>query len=104
VSGAYEHTLNMQPRASTSVLRAARARAAIAIGSRKRSPRLQVAKDLKGLKVGVWRRSSTHMIVNYFISRDVSSLRHLGGRRRAERDAITALKSGQDRRVSKTDR
>ena len=107
VSGAYEHTLNMQPKGQYLQCFVQQGRApqiAIGIAAAKartyKSPR-----DLKGLKVGVSAPgSSTHMIVNYFSSRDglkPSDISVVGVGLGAT--AITALKSGQIDAVSNTD-
>jgi NitT/TauT family transport system substrate-binding protein len=78
----------------------------IAIGiSAARAKTYKSPKDLKGLKVGVSAPgSSTHMIVNYFISRDglkPSDISVVGVGLGAT--AIAALKSGQIDAVSNTD-
>jgi NitT/TauT family transport system substrate-binding protein len=107
VSGAYEHTLNMQAKGQylqcfVQQGRAPQIAIGIAIAKAKayKSPR-----DLKGLKVGVSAPgSSTHMILNHFISTgglkpsDISVIGvGLGA------TAIGALKSGQIDAVSNTD-
>jgi NitT/TauT family transport system substrate-binding protein len=107
VSGAYEHTLNMQPKGQFLQCFVQQGRAPqIAIGiSREKAKTYKSAKDFKGLKVGVSAPgSSTHMILNYFIASgglkpsDVSIIGvGLGA------TAITALKSGQIDAVSNTD-
>jgi sulfonate transport system substrate-binding protein len=107
VSGAYEHTLNMQPKGQYLQCFVQQGRAPqIAIGiSSARAKTYKSPKDLKGLKVGVSAPgSSTHMIVNYFISRDglkPSDISVVGVGLGAT--AITALKSGQIDAVSNTD-
>src|SRR5882672_2949768 len=107
VSGAYEHTLNMQPKGQYLQCFVQRGRAPqIAIGiSKARAQSYKSPKDLKGLKVGVSAPgSSTHMIVNYFISREglkPSDISVVGVGLGAT--AITALKSGQIDAVSNTD-
>lgn len=107
VSGAYEHTLNMQSKGQYLQCFVQQGRAPqIAIGiSRSVAKRYKSPKDLKGLKVGVSAPgSSTHMIVNYFISRDglkPSDISVVGVGLGAT--AITALKSGQIDAVSNTD-
>src|SRR4249920_3678552 len=107
VSGAYEHTLNMQPKGQYLQCFVQQGRAPqIAIGiSAARAKTYKSAKDLKGLKVGVSAPgSSTHMIVNYFISREglkPSDISVVGVGLGAT--AITALKSGQIDAVSNTD-
>jgi NitT/TauT family transport system substrate-binding protein len=107
VSGAYEHTLNMQPKGQYLQCFVQQGRAPqIAIGiASARAKTYKSPKDLKGLKVGVSAPgSSTHMIVNYFISRDglkPSDISVVGVGLGAT--AITALKSGQIDAVSNTD-
>src|SRR5882672_85482 len=107
VSGAYEHTLNMQPKGQYLQCFVQQGRAPqIAIGiSKARAQSYKSPKDLKGLKVGVSAPgSSTHMIVNYFISREglkPSDISVVGVGLGAT--AITALKSGQIDAVSNTD-
>jgi sulfonate transport system substrate-binding protein len=107
VSGAYEHTLHMQPRGQFLQCFVQQGRAPqIAIGiSSARAKTYKSPKDLKGLKVGVSAPgSSTHMIVNYFISRDglkPSDISVVGVGLGAT--AISALKSGQIDAVSNTD-
>ena len=107
VSGAYEHTLNMQPKGQYLQCFVQQGRAPqIAIGiSTAKAKTYKSPKDLKGLKVGVSAPgSSTHMIVNYFISKDglkPSDISVVGVGLGAT--AITALKSGQIDAVSNTD-
>src|SRR5262244_1490230 len=97
VSGAYEHTLNMQPKGQFLQCFVQQGRAPqIAIGISKSKP-YKSPRDFKGLKVGVSAPgSSTHMILNYFLAgaglkpSDVSIVGvGLGA------TAVTALKSGQ---------
>ena len=107
VSGAYEHTLNMQPKGQYLQCFVQQGRAPqIAIGiATARAKTYKSPRDLKGLKVGVSAPgSSTHMIVNYFISRDglkPSDISVVGVGLGAT--AIVALKSGQIDAVSNTD-
>jgi sulfonate transport system substrate-binding protein len=107
VSGAYEHTLNMQPKGQYLQCFVQQGRAPqIAIGlSAAKAKTYKSPKDLKGLKVGVSAPgSSTHMIVNYFISKDglkPSDISVVGVGLGAT--AITAIKSGQIDAVSNTD-
>lgn len=107
VSGAYEHTLNMQPKGQFLQCFVQQGRAPqIAIGlAAAKAKNYKSPRDLKGLKVGVSAPgSSTHMIVNYFISRDglkPSDISVIGVGLGAT--AITALKSGQIDAVSNTD-
>ena len=107
VSGAYEHTLNMQAKGQYLQCFVQQGRAPqIAIGlATARARTYKSPKDLKGLKVGVSAPgSSTHMIVNYFISRDglkPSDISVVGVGLGAT--AIAALKSGQIDAVSNTD-
>src|SRR5712692_9469673 len=107
VSGAYEHTLNMQPKGQYLQCFVQQGRAPqIAIGiATARAKDYKSPKDLKGLKVGVSAPgSSTHMILNHFISTgglkpsDISVIGvGLGA------TAITELRSGQIDAVSNTD-
>src|ERR1700716_3375744 len=99
VSGAYEHTLNMQPKGQYLQCFVQQGRAPqIAIGiATARAKDYKSPKDLKGLKVGVSAPgSSTHMILNHFISTGglkPSDISVIGAGLAAT--AITALKSGQ---------
>src|SRR5438309_8646453 len=70
VSGAYEHTLNMQPKGQYLQCFVQQGRAPqIAIGISK-SKSYKSPKDLKGLKIGVSAPgSSKHMILNHLLSR-----------------------------------
>src|SRR6266702_4612202 len=107
VSGASEHTLNMQPKGQYLQCFVQQGRAPqIAIGiATAKANAYKSPKDLKGLKVGVSAPgSSTHMILNHFISAgglkpsDISVIGvGLGA------TAIGALKSGQIDAVSNTD-
>src|SRR6266702_42708 len=107
VSGAYEHTLNMQPKGQYLQCFVQQGRAPqIAIGiATAKAKAYKSPKDLKGLKIGVSAPgSSTHMILNHFISTgglkpsDISVIGvGLGA------TAIGALKSGQIDAVSNTD-
>ena len=107
VSGAYEHTLNMQAKGQFLQCFVQQGRAPqIAIGiSSAKGKAYKSPKDFKGLKVGVSAPgSSTHMIVNHFISTgglkpsDISVIGvGLGA------TAIAAMKSGQIDAVSNTD-
>src|SRR5438552_12339 len=107
VSGAYEHTLNMQPKGQYLQCFVQQGRAPqIAIGiATARAKDYKSPKDLKGLKVGVSAPgSSTHMILNHFISTGglkPSDISVIGVGLSAT--AITALKSGQIDAVSNTD-
>src|SRR5204862_7034318 len=107
VSGAYEHTLNMQPKGQYLQCFVQQGRAPqIAIGiATARAKDYKSPKDLKGLKVGVSAPgSSTHMILNHFISREglkPSDISVVGVGLGAA--AISALKSGQIDAVSNTD-
>jgi len=107
VSGAYEHTLNMQPRASYLQCFVQQGRAPqIASGSPPPERKtIESPKDLKGLTVGVSAPgSSTHMISSITFPPQASSLSDisvigvgLGA------TAITAIRSGQIDAVSNTD-
>ena len=107
VSGAYEHTLNMQAKGQYLQCFVQEGRAPqIAIGISKRlANNYKSPKDLKGLKVGVSAPgSSTHMIVNHLISTDglkPSDISVIGVGLGAT--AISALKAGQIDAVSNTD-
>ena len=73
VSGAYEHTINMQSQKQSLIAfvqmgRLPQMAVGIATG---RAATYKSPKDLKGLKIGVSAPgSSTHILFNYFISRD----------------------------------
>lgn len=71
VSGAYEHTINMQSRKQNFqafVLAGAAPQITVAISS-KHADKYRSPKDLKGLKVGVSAPgSSTNMVVNYLLA------------------------------------
>jgi NitT/TauT family transport system substrate-binding protein len=71
VSGAYEHTINMQSRKipfQAFVLSGAAPQITVAISS-KLAATYKSPKDLKGLKVGVSAPgSSTHMVINYVLA------------------------------------
>jgi len=107
VSGAYEHTLNMQPKGQYLQCFVQQGRAPqIAIGiAKSKAQSYKSPKDLKGLKIGVSAPgSSTHMILNHLLSggglkpSDVSIIGvGLGAA------AVTALKTGQIDAVSNTD-
>lgn len=72
VSGAYEHTINMQSRKipfQAFVLAGAAPQISVAIAS-KHAGSYKTPKDLKGLKVGVSAPgSSTNMVVNYLLAK-----------------------------------
>jgi NitT/TauT family transport system substrate-binding protein len=107
VSGAYEHTLNMQPKSQFLQCFVQQGRAPqIAIGiATARAKTYKSPKDLKGLKVGVSAPgSSTNMILNSFIAKDglkPSDVSIIGVGLGAA--AVTALKTGQIDAVSNTD-
>jgi NitT/TauT family transport system substrate-binding protein len=107
VSGAYEHTLNMQPKSQFLQCFVQQGRAPqIAIGiASSRAKDYKSPKDLKGLKVGVSAPgSSTNMILNSFIAKDglkPSDVSIIGVGLGA--GAVTALKTGQIDAVSNTD-
>jgi NitT/TauT family transport system substrate-binding protein len=107
VSGAYEHTLNMQPKSQFLQCFVQQGRAPqIAIGiAKSRAATYRSPKDLKGLKVGVSAPgSSTNMILNSFIAKDglkPSDVSIIGVGLGAA--AVTALKTGQIDAVSNTD-
>jgi NitT/TauT family transport system substrate-binding protein len=107
VSGAYEHTLNMQPKSQFLQCFVQQGRAPqIAIGiATSRAKNYKSPRDLKGLKVGVSAPgSSTNMILNSFIAKDglkPSDVSIIGVGLGA--GAVTALKTGQIDAVSNTD-
>jgi NitT/TauT family transport system substrate-binding protein len=107
VSGAYEHTLNMQPKGQFLQCFVQQGRAPqIAIGiAKSRAATYKSPKDLKGLKVGVSAPgSSTNMILNSFIAKDglkPSDVSIIGVGLGAA--AVTALKTGQIDAISNTD-
>jgi len=107
VSGAYEHTLNMQPKGQFLQCFVQQGRAPqIAIGiAKSRAASYKSPKDLKGLKVGVSAPgSSTNMILNSFIAKDglkPSDVSIIGVGLGAA--AVAALKTGQIDAVSNTD-
>ncbi|HEY6241508.1 MAG TPA: ABC transporter substrate-binding protein [Burkholderiales bacterium] len=107
VSGAYEHTLNMQPKSQFLQCFVQQGRAPqIAIGiASSMAKDYKSPKDLKGLKVGVSAPgSSTNMILNSFIAKDglkPSDVSIIGVGLGA--GAVTALKTGQIDAVSNTD-
>ena len=107
VSGAYEHTLNMQPKGQFLQCFVQQGRAPqIAIGiSKAKAQTYKSPKDLKGLKIGVSAPgSSTHMILNHFLSTDglkPSDVSIIGVGLGAA--AVTAIKTGQIDAVSNTD-
>jgi sulfonate transport system substrate-binding protein len=107
VSGAYEHTLNMQPKGQYLQCFVQQGRAPqIAIGiSKAKAQAYRSPKDLKGLKIGVSAPgSSTHMILNHLLSTEglkPSDVSIIGVGLGAA--AVTALKNGQIDAVSNTD-
>ena len=107
VSGAYEHTINMQAKSQMLQCFVQQGRAPqISIGiATAKAKNYKSPKDLKGMKIGVSAPgSSTHMVVNYFIGRDglkPADVSIIGVGLGAT--AITALKSGQIDAISNTD-
>jgi NitT/TauT family transport system substrate-binding protein len=107
VSGAYEHTLNMQPKGQFLQCFVQQGRAPqIAIGiSKEKAKSYKSPKDFKGWKVGVSAPgSSTHMILNHFISTDglkPSDISTIGVG--LGNQAVAALKSGEIDAISNTD-
>jgi NitT/TauT family transport system substrate-binding protein len=107
VSGAYEHTLNMQPKGQFLQCFVQQGRAPqIAVGvSKAKAQSYKSPRDLKGLKIGVSAPgSSTHMILNHLLS--------TGGLKPSDASiigvglgaaAVAALKSGQIDAISNTD-
>jgi NitT/TauT family transport system substrate-binding protein len=99
VSGAYEHTINMQANKQSMMAFVQMGRLpqmAVGIASA-RAASYKSPKDLKGLKVGVSAPgSSTHILFNYLISRDglkPTDVSIIGVGLGAQ--AIAAMKSGQ---------
>jgi NitT/TauT family transport system substrate-binding protein len=107
VSGAYEHTLNMQPKGQFLQCFVQQGRAPqIAIGiSIKKAKDYRSPKDLKGLKVGVSAPgSSTNMILNSFIAKEglkPSDVSIIGVGLGAA--GVNAIKTGQIDAISNTD-
>src|SRR3954467_6045065 len=107
VSGAYEHTLNMQPKGQYLQCFVQQGRAPqIAIGiSKAKAQAYKSPRDLKGLKIGVSAPgSSTHMILNHLLSTEglkPSDVSIIGVGLGAA--AVIALKNGQIDAVSNTD-
>ena len=99
VSGAYEHTINMQAQKQSMVAFVQMGRLPqMAVGiAASRAASYKSPKDLKGLKVGVSAPgSSTNILFNYFISRDglkPGDVSVIGVGLGAQ--AIAAMKSGQ---------
>lgn len=107
VSGAFEHTINLQAKSQFYRAFALQGRAPmIGMGvSRKNLPNYQGPADLKGKKIGVTAPgSSTNMLVNFYLSKhglkasDVSIIGVGAGA-----GAVTALRSGQIDAISNTD-
>lgn len=99
VSGAYEHTINLQSRGQmfTAFVLQGRAPQIVLAVSTKTMPGYKAIADLKGKKIGVTAPgSSTNMMANYVLARgglkptDVSFIGVGGGK-----GAISALQSGQ---------
>jgi NitT/TauT family transport system substrate-binding protein len=99
VSGAYEHTINMQANKQSMIAFVQMGRLPqMAVGvATSRAASYKSPKDLKGLKVGVSAPgSSTNILFNYFISRDglnPNDVSIIGVGLGAQ--AIAAVKSGQ---------
>lgn len=99
VSGAYEHTINMQANKQSMIAFVQMGRLPqMAVGlSASRAASYKSPKDLKGLKIGVSAPgSSTNILFNYFISRDglkPTDVSIIGVGLGAQ--AIAAVKSGQ---------
>lgn len=107
VSGAYEHTINMQAKNQIMQCFALMGRAPqISIGiAKSRAAGYKSPKDMKGMKVGVSAPgSSTNMMVNFFIAKEglkPSDVAIVGVGTGS--GAIAALKSGQIDAISNTD-
>jgi NitT/TauT family transport system substrate-binding protein len=107
VSGAYEHTINMQAQKQSLIAFVGMGRLPqISVGiATARAAGYKSPKDLKGLKIGVSAPgSSTNILFNYFISRDglkPSDVAIIGVGTGS--GAIAAMKSGQIDVISNTD-
>lgn len=107
VSGAFEHTINMQAKKQAMqafVLQGRAPQISIGVASAKAKD-VKSAKDLKGMKVGVSAPgSSTNMMLNYFLAKDglkPTDVSIVGAGTGA--GAIAALKSGQVDAMSNVD-
>lgn len=107
VSGAFEHTINMQAKKQNMqafVLQGRAPQISIGVATAKAKD-VRSAKDLKGLKVGVSAPgSSTNMMLNYFLAKDglrPTDVSVVGVGTGA--GAIAALKSGQVDAISNVD-
>lgn len=107
VSGAYEHTINMQAQKQGMMAFVQMGRLPqIAVGvATAKAGSYKSPKDLKGLKIGVSAPgSSTHILFNYFIARDglkPNDVSVVGVGLGAS--AVAAIKSGQVDVISNTD-
>jgi NitT/TauT family transport system substrate-binding protein len=107
VSGAYEHTINMQAQKQSLIAFVQMGRLPqLAVGiATARAASYKSPKDLKGLKVGVSAPgSSTNILFNYFISRDglkPNDVAIIGVGTGS--GAIAALKNGQIDAISNSD-
>jgi NitT/TauT family transport system substrate-binding protein len=107
VSGAYEHTINMQAQKQSLIAFVQMGRVPqISVGiSTAKAAGYKSPKDLKGLKIGVSAPgSSTNILFNYFISRDglkPSDVSVIGVGTGA--GGIAAMKNGQIDVISNTD-
>lgn len=107
VSGAYEHTINMQAQKQSLIAFVEMGRLPqISVGiATARAAGYKSPKDLKGLKIGVSAPgSSTNILFNYFISRDglkPSDVSIIGVGTGA--GAIAAMKNGQIDAISNAD-
>ncbi|GAA5088863.1 ABC transporter substrate-binding protein [Paenalcaligenes hermetiae] len=99
VSGAFEHTINLQSKGQfyRSIVQQGRAPMIVLGVSNKTMPNYQSPQDLKGKKIGVTAPgSSTNMMVNFFLDKhglkpsDVSFIGVGGGA-----GAVTAVRTGQ---------
>src|SRR4051812_3556999 len=107
VSGAFEHTIDLQPRGAAPVGIVVQTRyASIALGlSKARAANYRSPKDLKGLKIGVTAPgSATHYFVNALLARDGLhpddvSIIGVG----ASSNAVAAMKKGEIDAISNLD-
>jgi len=109
VSGAYEHTINMQAKNQILQCFALMGRApqlSVGIASAKAAA-YKSAKDLKGMKIGVSAPgSSTNMLINQMLAREglkPSDVSIVGVGTGTGAGAIAAMKSGQIDAISNTD-
>lgn len=107
VSGAFEHTINLQSKGQyyRSIVQQGRAPMIVLGVSKKTMPNYQSPADLKGKKIGVTAPgSSTNMMVNFFLDKNglkPSDVSFIGVG--AGAGAVTALRTGQVDAVANLD-